>query len=246
MYTAFSRVYDKLMAQVDYEAWAQHYLRLMREMDVPPQGKCVECACGTGNLTLPLQKSGLKMTGVDLSGEMLADAMKKAGKEGLFIPFVRQDMTKLSVPRKVDCVLATCDGVNYLTDPEKALAFFRAAHQCLKEGGALIFDVSTPEKLSGTLGNNTLFCDEEEVSYIWRNRYDEKKALVRMRLSIFEKRPDGAYDRLEEEQTQRAHSREELANWLQEAGFRDISFYGRLRMTAPRAGDDRWHVAAKK
>ena len=31
-----------------------------------------------------------------------------------------------------------------------------------------------------------------------------------------------------------------------EAGFSDIQFYGRLRMTPPRAGDDRWHVAAKK
>ena len=67
-----------------------------------------------------------------------------------------------------------------------------------------------------------------------------------MTLSIFEKRPDGAYDRLEERQTQRAHSRAELRSWLEQAGFERVRFFGRMRMTPPRAGDDRWHVAAKK
>ena len=51
---------------------------------------------------------------------------------------------------------------------------------------------------------------------------------------------------LEERQTQRAHSRAELRQWLKEAGFDEIRFYGRLRMTAPRPGDERWHVTARK
>ena len=246
MYTAFARVYDKLMEQVDYAAWAAHYAALMQDMGVPAKGKCVECACGTGNLTLPLKKAGFGMTGVDLSEDMLSIAMEKARAAGLLIPFVRQDMTHLAVPRRVDCVLATCDGVNYLTEPAQARQFFAAAYQALKGGGALIFDVSTPEKLKTALGNNTLFCDEEDVAYIWQNQYTEKTAVVSMRLTVFEKRPDGAFARFAEEQRQRAHSREELTLWLKEAGFCDIHFYGRLRMNAPRAGDDRWHIAARK
>ena len=63
---------------------------------------------------------------------------------------------------------------------------------------------------------------------------------------VFARRPDGAYDRIEERQVQRAHTRRELRAWLSEAGFQDVSFYGRQRMTAPRTGDDRWHVTAKK
>ena len=127
MYTAFAHVYDALMAQVDYDAWAEHYSRLMAECGVPARGKCVECACGTGNLTLPLRRVGYQMTGVDLSEEMIAAAMEKARKAGLDIPFVRQDMTALKVPGRVHAVLATCDGVNYLTSPEKARACFAAA-----------------------------------------------------------------------------------------------------------------------
>lgn len=246
MYGAFARVYDALMDTVDYAAWAAHYKELMETCQVPPKGRVVECACGTGNLTLPLRRMGFQMTGVDLSEEMLAAAMEKGRTEGLTIPFVRQDMRALTVPRRVDCVLATCDGVNYLTSPEDAQAFFAAAYKALRPGGALIFDVSTPEKLSGTLGNNTLYSDDDTVSYIWRNRWDEKTSRVTLSLSLFVRREDGAYDRLEERQVQRAHDRKELRAWLAAAGFTDIAFYGRLRMTPPRTGDDRWHITALK
>lgn len=246
MYTAFASVYDALMAQVDYGAWAAHYARLLEMGGVKKNGKIVECACGTGNLTLPLRKMGYQMTGVDLSEDMLERAMEKARRAGCLIPFIRQDMTRLQTPRRVDAVLATCDGVNYLAEPGQASAFFAAAYAALRPGGALIFDLSTPEKLSGTLGNHTLFSDEDEIAYIWQNAYDEKTALVRLQLSIFVRREDGAYDRLEEMQTQRAHSREEIRAWLEEAGFAGIRFFGRQRLSAPRAGDDRWHILALK
>ncbi|MBR0227772.1 MAG: class I SAM-dependent methyltransferase [Clostridia bacterium] len=246
MYTAFARVYDELMNTVDYDAWAARYASLMGACGVPERAKCVECACGTGNLTLRLKKRGYQITGTDVSEDMLAAAMEKARAAGLMIPFVRQDMCTLTVPRRVDCVLATCDGVNYLTSPEHAKAFFAAAFSALRPGGALIFDVSTPDKLKNTLGSNTLYSDDDSVSYIWRNAWDEKNACVTLSLSLFVRRSDGAYDRLEERQTQRAHSRQELKSWLTEAGFQDIQFFGRLRETPPRTGDDRWHVAAKK
>ncbi len=246
MYTAFARVYDELMDTVDYDAWAAHYARLMADSGVPDKGKCVECACGTGSLTLRLKKRGYQITGTDLSEDMLAAAMEKARGAGVVIPFARQDMCALTVPRRVDCVLAACDGVNYLTSPDRARAFFAAAFAALRPGGALIFDVSTPEKLKNTLGNNTLYSDDDSVSYIWRNAWDEKSACVTLALTLFVRRKDGAYDRLEEKQVQRAHARRELRAWLTEAGFADVSFYGRLRMTQPRTGDDRWHVTARK
>lgn len=246
MYTAFARVYDALMDQVDYGAWARHYQALMEKYGVPRGGRCVECACGTGSITLPLKKAGYQMTGVDLSEDMLERAMERARSQGLMIPFVRQDMAKLQVPRRVDCVLATCDGVNYLTEPHQARAFFSAAFQALKPGGALIFDLSTPEKLAHTLGNNTLFSDEEEIAYIWQNAWDEEGQLVEMNLSIFQRQADGRYLRFEEGQIQRAHSRQELTAWLEAAGFENIAFFGEYRLDDPMPQDERWHIAARK
>lgn len=246
MYTAFARVYDRLMDQVDYAAWARHYQALIEKYDVGRNARCAECACGTGSLTIPLRKMGYQMTGIDLSQDMLESAMEKAGKAGVFIPFICQDMTELQLPRRADCILATCDGVNYLTEEKAVQAFFSAAYRSLKPGGALIFDISTPEKLENILGNHTLFSDEDEIAYIWQNQWDGEKQQVEMQLSIFEKQSDGRYTRFEEHQIQRAHSKEEITAWLSEAGFEDIAFFGALRLDAPASGDDRWHIAAKK
>ena len=244
MYTAFASVYDALMRDVPYEDWAAHYLRLLARYGAAG-GKCVECACGSGALTIPLKKGGMRVTGVDMSGEMLAIAMRKARETGLLIPFVRQDMCELRVPSRVQAVLATCDGVNYLLTKERLAQFFRAAFGALKAGGVLLFDVSTPYKLLFALGDTRTYVAEDNA-YIWHNRVHPAKKTVDMALTIFAKRPDGAYERIEEGQTQRAFEMDELRGALTEAGFERIRFFGGMRLSAPREKDMRWHIAAVK
>ncbi len=243
MYTAFAAVYDRLMQDVAYDSWAQHYAQLLASAGVKSGAVC-ECACGTGALTLRLKRAGYRMTGVDMSADMLSVAQQKARDAGLDLHFVCQDMCRLSLHRPQDAILCTCDGVNYLTTPARMRRFFKTAYDSLKPGGALIFDVSTPEKLLGTLGNNCLGCQDEDVSYIWQNAYHPRTRTVDMRLSIFVREANGAYRRFEETQTQRAHTMEEIQGSLTEAGFAEIRFYGKLLMRAPREGDDRWHVRA--
>ena len=244
MYTDFAAVYDRLMQDVDYDAWADYYAALMQKNGVPRDGTVCECACGTGNLTVRLQTAGYHMTGIDLSREMLSVAQQKARGNGQMIPFVQQDMTGLRLHKRQNAVLCTCDGLNYLLTPERVRRFFRAAYAALKPGGLLAFDLSTPDKLRGTLGNHTLGIREEEIAYVWQNTWNERSRTVSMALSIFVREPDGRYLRLEEEQTQRAHTMEELKAYLEDAGFAHIRFYGDRTLRAPAAGTARWHGTA--
>lgn len=245
MYTAFASVYDRLMRDVKYDAWALHYAKLLSAAGVK-SGRVCECACGTGSLTVHLRRAGYQITGVDLSQEMLSVAMEKARNAGLTIPFVRQDMCKLSLHRRQDAVLCTCDGLNYLTTPARARAFFRAAYHALKPGGVLALDVSTPYKLENILGNNTLGCQDEDISYVWQNSYRPRTRVVDMRLSIFVRQDTGAYLRFEETQTQRAHTQEEISQYLENTGFTAVRFYGETALRAPKETDQRWHIRAVK
>ena len=245
MYTTFARIYDSLMRDVDYDAWALRLKELLQERGVQKGARVCECACGTGSLTLRLAKSGFRMTGVDLSGDMLEIAMDKCRSAGLLVPFVKQDMRMLSLPRRSDAVLSTCDGVNYLLTESDLCAFFRAAHAFLKPGGAFVFDVSTPHKLQNVLGNTTLTRTEEDFAYIWHNRFDEKKQQVHLMLTLFTKEKE-LYLRTEEIQTQRAWDRKTLRACLADCGFTDIRIYGRLRKTPPRTADDRWMISCVK
>ena len=245
MYTSFAEVYDQLMDDVNYERWADLYREILMAYGVAG-GKVCECACGTGGLTIPLNRRGYQMTGVDLSQEMLWIAAQKARKLGMGIPFVQQDMRKLHLHRQMDAVIATCDGVNYLLEDQDTAAFFASAYNALRPGGVLVFDVSTPWKLENMLGNQIICEDRPQVTYMWQNRYDAGKRLLDMHLCIFIRQKDGSYRRIDEEQRQRGHTIEGLTALLHGVGFTNVRAFGNSRMEAPREGEQRWHIAAMK
>lgn len=244
MYEDFAAVYDRLMRDVDYGAWADFYRGLLSNCGVAEGAAVCECACGTGGLTIPLSFH-YKMTGVDISGEMLSIAMKKARDRGRQIGFVRQDMTALLLHRPQDAVLCTCDGLNYLTTGRQLGLFARGARRALKLGGVLALDVSTEYKLRHVLGDRLLAETEDDAAYIWQNQWDERERKVRMHLDIFAKTGEGTYARIEENQTQKAYSPEELKACFEENGFCDIAFYGDRRMALSGTAE-RMHMTARR
>ena len=245
MYTDFAQVYDALMRDVDYAAWAAFYDKLLIQNGMNQNASIVECACGTGSITLELCAKGYRMTGIDLSQQMLSIAMKKARDKGYTVPFICQDMAKLSLGRRADAILATCDGLNYL-HAEKVARFFDRASFGLRSGGMLLFDVSTPWKLQSVLGNNTLTCNEEDFSYIWENEWNDHTQTVKLLVTAFVKRKDGLFFRTCEEQTQFAHSLEFLHTALRNAGFTEIQAYSGQSLQNAKQNDERWHITALK
>lgn len=245
MYTAFASVYDELMADVDYPAWAAFYQTLLTLYGLR-EGKICECACGTGGLTLPLWKLGYQMIGADASEEMLFEASQKARKAGAMIPFVKQDMRALRLHRPMDAVLCTCDGVNYLPTQGDVLAFFSAAWQAIRPGGALVFDISTPYKLQQVLGDNFVGDESAQIAYLWKNTYHPENISVDMALSIFLRQEGETYARICEQQTQYGYPLEALEALLAQAGFADVRVFGDGTFAPPSPVELRWHIAARK
>ncbi len=219
MYAEFASVYDQLMDDVDYEAWATQSLSRIAACGMEPRSVC-DCACGTGGVALELARRGLKVTGVDISESMLRLAADKARAAGLALRLVRQDMCALNLPRPVDAIVSACDGVNYLLTPMRVAQFFGRAREALKKGGVLTFDISSREKLKRMARERVYFEDREGLTYLWVNRM--ASGILTMELSFFIRGTDGRYDRFDEVQRQRAHSVEEIRGWLQDAGFSGI------------------------
>ncbi|NLG25695.1 MAG: class I SAM-dependent methyltransferase [Clostridiales bacterium] len=241
MYEGFAAVYDRLMDDFDYPAWARYYLGIAGLSGRRP--RLCDCACGTASLAIEWARLGCDVVGVDQSESMLAVAADKARRAGVALPLVRQDMRALQLHRPVDAVFAGCDGVNYLTSPEAVRRFFRAAARNLKPGGALAFDISTRDKLERMDGQ--FFGEErDDVAYLWQNRLDGR--LLRMDLTFFVRQPDGLYQRFVERHEQRGHGVDEVLGWLRECGFRDGRAYGDQTTAPPAAGERRAHFVAWK
>ena len=244
-YGSFAEIYDELMDDFDYERWAEYYISLISRDGKLPKKVC-ECACGTGSLTIPIAASGISLIGADLSEDMLRVAADKARKAGQQIRFICQDMRELTLPSRVDAVLCTCDGLNYLTEPDGAARFFHAANAALKPGGRLAFDISSAYKLEKVLGSAFYGEERDDVAYLWSNSWDAAARTVTMDLTFFQREADGRYRRFSEQHIQRAYTREELTKLLTEAGFEDIRVYADMTYEEPTDETLRLHFIANK
>lgn len=240
MYQDFAELYDALMADVDYAAWAEYYMALMKNTDSQVQ-RIVECGCGTGLLTQHFAKH-YQVLGIDQSPAMLQIAYEKfAGNPRVHLSL--QDMQNFQSHGERDAVLATCDAVNYLLSEEAVLGFFQSANKSLKPGGQLLFDVSSRYKLYEYLPSQPWVSTEEELSYIWQNEVEGEH--LHMALNLFIKEGD-IYNRVEEEQMQCCFPSSVYCTLLEQAGFGQIHIYGDQSLEAPSSKEHRWHFQAIK
>ncbi len=244
-YAEFAALYDTLMDDFDYPAWADYYKKLISQYNVTPTSLC-DCACGTGSLTVEFAKTVPRVIGVDIAEKMLGVAQEKARKNGVRAMFVREDMTKLALPRPVDAVICGCDGVNYLTTDDAVSAFFARVHESVRSGGVFAFDISSPHKLENVLGNNFFGEERDDMAYLWQNRFDCESKTVRMDLTFFVRQADGRYRRFSETHKQRAHTPQKLVELLSASGFSEIRVYGDQTFCAPNEKEMRIHFAARR
>ena len=246
MYDDFAGVYDTLMDDYDYDAWSEYYLSMICDVLGEPPKRVAECACGTGSLTVRFARAGLNVVGIDLSASMLRRAEEKARKGGVNAAFVRQDMKMLTLPRRVGAVMATCDGVNYLTSLEDVQAFFERAYDQLLPGGVLCFDCSSRHKLEDVMGDAFFGEERDGLVMLWQNTLHRESHVLSMDVTFFVREEDGRYRRFREEHRQRAHSEQEIIALLEKTGFEDIHAYGEMRRDAPKETDIRIHYTARK
>ncbi len=242
-YSGLAGLYDGLMDDVDYPAWAAYYMELMASAGVVPARLC-DCACGTGAMSVEFAARGIQVTGVDISREMLERAQARARQSGVRAMFVEQDMCALRLPRRVDALVCACDGVNYLLDDARLNRFFARARDAIRPGGALAFDISSAYKLERVLGDGFFGEERDDVAYLWSNRFDPAARTVTMDLTFFVREQDDLYRRFDEVHVQKAHEAAHIAALLGKNGFSDVRVYGDRTFDAPGPEEQRIHFIA--
>lgn len=119
------------LAEVDF---------LIEVLGLQPGMTILDMGCGTGRHSVELAKRGYRMTGVDLSLHMLAEASKAAEAAGVETEFIQADATKFETTRQFDAAICLCEGsfglLGAADDPfERDLAILRNIHAALKPGG---------------------------------------------------------------------------------------------------------------
>jgi len=238
-YEALAASYDRLTNDVDYEATVAFYYEILKQEGLRPR-TAVDLACGTGSVTAILARKGLQTIGVDMSEEMLTVASQKTEDAW----FICQSLQQLRLPKAVDLAVCALDSLDYITDPEDCQEAIRRVYKYLNPGGIFIFDVNTPEKLRAM--DDQVFLDEDENVYcVWRGEFDEETNICSYAMDLFQ-RKENLWERSFEEHCEYAYSADQLVGYLKAAGFTHIKVFGDRRLDAPKEGEQRIYIKARK
>ncbi len=242
-YGALARSYDRLTNDVSYEAVVDFYFEILARENLRPR-TAVDLACGTGSVAMLLAQRGLRVTGVDMSEEMLCVAAQKA-QNGKNRPlFVCQRLQQLRLPKAVDLAVCALDSLDYITDPADCEESIRRIYKALNPGGCFIFDVNTPGKLRAMDGQ--VFLDEDDDVYcVWRGEFDEQTNICSYGMDLFQREGD-VWVRSFEEHREYAYSAQQLKGYLKAAGFTSVAVYADRRFEAPAPGEQRIYIKARK
>ena len=142
------------------------------------------------------------------------------------ILYLCQDISDFELYGTVRAVVSTCDTFNYLTDRDALLASFKLVNNYIEPDGIFIFDMNAPEKYEQVLADNVFAENREDASFIWENSYDKESKINEYALTLFIKDEEtDQYEKTEECHYQRAYSREEIKELLDEAGFEILDNY---------------------
>ncbi len=242
-YHALAASYDRLTSDVDYEAIVAFYHEILRKEGLRPR-TAVDLACGTGSVALILARMGYRVTGVDMSEEMLTVAHQRAMELENFPLFVCQRLQALQLPRGVDMAVCALDGLDYILDPADCKEAIQRVYRTLNPGGIFIFDVNTPEKLRAMDGQ--VFLDEDDDVYcVWRGEFDQQSNICSYGMDLFQ-RQGAVWHRSFEEHREYAYTPEQLTAYLKAAGFTHIRIYADGKLEAPKAGEQRIYFSARK
>lgn len=125
------------LAEVDF---------LIEELQLPPGSLILDVGCGTGRHAIELTKRGYRVTGVDISRGMLAEARRRAAEERVSVEWIKADATTFKPERQYDAVICLCEGAFGLLTPQTepfrhSLSILRNISVALKMDSLLIMTV---------------------------------------------------------------------------------------------------------
>jgi SAM-dependent methyltransferase len=202
------------------------FLSRITETGLPGAGKeyCIlDLCCGSGQMARALTERGFRVTGVDVSEQMLRLARQNvpAGE------FIRADARSFRLPPIFHGALSTFNSVAHLGGVDELETVFRNLWTVLLPGAPFLFDLNLEEAYTTKWRGCFSFVTEQQACIV-RPSYDSTRRLGRNDITLFQAGPEGGnqtWTRADFYIEQKCHLPGEVHAALQAAGFSHIEVY---------------------
>ena len=240
-YARLARIYDRIMAHVDYDEWADYISSVFERFEIKVTN-ILEIACGTGSLSLLLQKKhGYNITGMDLSKDMLKSAANKFIKNRMPMRFLAADMTSIPLKSKFDAVLCLYDSMNYLKNPVDFKKAVEEISKVTEDRGLFIFDVCTLKNSLEFFSNKSMSEDLGYIKYERKCLFNDSKKIQE---NIFIIEQNGR--RFIENHLQRIYTLDEVTDIISDSQFDTIGVFDDMSLNPGTENSERVHFVLQK
>ncbi|MBV9469812.1 MAG: class I SAM-dependent methyltransferase [Abitibacteriaceae bacterium] len=239
--------YDELMHMVPYEQWVEYVMVLFGFVEHTPHN-VLDCACGTGNVTLELAKNHLKVTGVDLSQPMIEVAQQKAAKLATPLPvrFLQADLTAFDLGETFDSATCLYDSLNYILEPNALQSAFGCIASHVEPNGVFVFDMNSEYALQADLFSQRNYDPRQALHYDWRASYDPPTRVCSVEMKFERNQPDGSQQVFYEMHRERAYSLAEIETMLHATGWQLLNVFDAYTLNRPHGRSERWFFVARR
>lgn len=196
--------------------------------------RILEIGCGTGVASWTLSERGFRVTGIDASPHMIAQAEANAPETNTEADvvmiaqeppqFEQQDMRQFSSPiGMVDMVIAVDGVINALTSLRELQQTFARVAAALDVGRLFVFDAWTIRGLASALGTRDhVYYSDSDLLVMAQHTFDFELLTNQVHYMIFE-RQDDLWARADEMHALRAYPVQGIVALLERTGFKTLA-----------------------
>ncbi len=213
---------------------------LMDKLHVSAGSSVLDAPCGAGRHAIELASRGVRVTGVDISSEMIAEAREQAGKANVNIGLRESDMRELPWEAEFDAAYCFGNAFGYL-DSVGTRAFVQAVARALKPGSRFVLDSGQVAECVLPNLKDREWLRVDDILFLEENRYDVENGYVETIYTFIRGGETESRTGIHWVYTVR-----EVRSMLDEAGFDTLSMYSSIAGEAFQAGSRYLILIAQK
>jgi ubiquinone/menaquinone biosynthesis C-methylase UbiE len=219
----FSSFYLRAYSGIGQDDAEPQALAAARLAGCPEDGELLDVPCGFGRHAVPLARAGFRITGIDRSESLLAEARRRAGGER-WPKLVRADYRELPFrDASFDAALNLFTSLGYLGDEEDTKALAEIG-RVLRAGGRLVIETMHRDLLVRKFQEHDWRLLGEGLLLLEQRTFDAASGVAQTTQTLVDK----SGDRDSRSYSVRVYTATELLAMLARAGFADARCYGDL------------------
>lgn len=221
----FSSVYNKKFNNFSRSIGPMLYEYLQKNFALHKKNRILDVCCGNGTLANFFLQKGHKVTGIDLSEDMLKYAIENNSKyiQNGFANFHLSDASNFQLNENFSFVFSTYDSLNHLNNFSELTSCFESIYNVTDSNGIFIFDLNTHLGLSNSTG--MVINEDNNQLNISQSFYDplSNKASTNYRGFVKTNR-DGLYVQYNQTIYNTIFKLNEVKSYLLENGWLNVQF----------------------